>query len=149
MPQGFDATVPQLTSNLLSPEVRGNLLALVSCHSGPAEPSGATEGWLWLDTAIPSNIKLKQHNGTAFVTLFQFINSSPLAAGAVTKFTHTQVSITSPWSVNHNLGTEDVIVMIWDASNEAIIPNTIEIVDVNNITITFSPAQSGRAVIIG
>jgi len=149
MAQGFDATIPQLASDLLSPEVRTNLLALVTHHSGPTEPTGATQGFIWLDTSVPSNLKLKQHNGTAFVTLFQFINSSPLAAGAVSKFTHTQVSITSPWSVNHNLGTQDVSVMIWDASNEAIIPNTIEIVDIDNITITFSPAQSGRAVVIG
>ena len=149
MVQGFDTNVPQVGSDLLSPEIRTDLLALVTHHSGPTEPTGATQGFTWLDTSVPSNLKLKQHNGTAFVVLFQFINSSPLAAGAVTKFTHTQVSITSPWVINHDLGTEDIIVMIWDASNEAIIPNTIEIVDIDNINVTFSPAQSGRAVIIG
>ena len=149
MVQGFDAVVPQVDSDLLSPEVRANFLALATTHSGTTEPPGATQGWFWLDTSVPSNIKLKQHNGSAFVTLFQFINSSPLAAGAVTKFTHTQVSITSPWNINHALGTEDIVVIVWDASDEVIIPDTIAIVDVDNIDISFAPAQSGRAVIIG
>lgn len=149
MTQGFDATVPQVLSDLLSPEMRTNLLALVTSHAGPTEPTGATQGFVWLDTSVPSNLKLKQHNGSAFVTLFQFINSTPLATGAVTKFVHTQVAGASPWSVNHALGTDDVMVIVYDASDEVIIPDKIILTDANNLSIEFTPVQSGKAVIIG
>jgi len=55
------------------------------------------------------------------------------------------------WVATHGLGTEDVQVLVLDASSPrvAIIPDEIEITDANNVTIGFNVAQAGRIIIQG
>ena len=61
------------------------------------------------------------------------------------------LSVTSPaktWNIAHNLGYDDVIVQCFDENNLVLIPDTIQIVDANNVQITFGAAQKGVARVI-
>lgn len=69
-------------------------------------------------------------------------------ASAVTGFVHTQSVAASSWNIAHALGTENAIVQIYDATSELIVPDTIVIVDENNILVTFGAAQAGVAVLM-
>lgn len=57
----------------------------------------------------------------------------------------------STWTVTHNIGTTDVIVIVYDAGSprKVIIPDEIETTSTSVVTITFNQAISGRAVVIG
>lgn len=56
-----------------------------------------------------------------------------------------QVSVTAM----HNIGTEDILLQIFDTSKQQIIPDSVVIVDLNSVTITFNAPQSGKIVILG
>lgn len=66
------------------------------------------------------------------------------------KYVHTEDPAALSWSVNHNLNTLNPNVQIIDTDTaEVIIPDTIVIVDADNLTVTFTSAIKGRAVVIG
>ncbi len=52
------------------------------------------------------------------------------------------------WSINHNFNSKHVHVMVFDNSDNVIIPDSIVAVDKNNLEINFGIAQAGRAVLI-
>lgn len=65
-------------------------------------------------------------------------------------YTHTQTVAAAEWDIKHGLGTTAPVVSVWfdEGSNAvAVIPQEIQIVDVNNIKIKFSSAKTGSAVI--
>lgn len=68
--------------------------------------------------------------------------------GGVRKAVVTVAQATTVWNVNHNLASEDVIIQCFDETKSVIIPNSIQIVDENNITITFSNIQAGVVRVI-
>lgn len=55
------------------------------------------------------------------------------------------------WTVTHNLGTEDIVVMIYDDTGNRLKldPDDIEITDTNTVTVTFNSSQAGKAIILG
>jgi hypothetical protein len=53
------------------------------------------------------------------------------------------------WTVVHGQGTTDVVWAAYDSNGEAIIPDTVDVVDGNTVTMTFSVAVAGTAVIVG
>lgn len=73
---------------------------------------------------------------------------SETVAGNVSKYTLSfidQLSVTA----SHNLGTEDIMVQVFDSTKKAILPDEIEIIDVNSVTVRFNALQSGKIVIVG
>ena len=51
------------------------------------------------------------------------------------------------WSVQHNLSTPNAIVQVYDANDFQMIPETLQIIDTDNIRATFPTAQSGYVVV--
>ena len=51
------------------------------------------------------------------------------------------------WSVEHNLDTPNAIVQVYDGDNFQIIPETLKIVDNDNVLITFPEIQTGYVVV--
>ena len=58
-------------------------------------------------------------------------------------------SFTNQTSVvlTHNAGTTDVIVSCYDSSNTEIIPQAVTVTSADSVTVTFSPATTGRCVV--
>jgi hypothetical protein len=55
-------------------------------------------------------------------------------------------SVTSR-TINHNFGTKNVLVSVYDGGDQQIIPSSVTTTDANNIDITFDVATTGRAVV--
>lgn len=62
-------------------------------------------------------------------------------------YVHTQWVAAATWNINHNLNTTDLVFAVFDATDAAIVPDTFVIVDANNVTITFTGAIDGKAVL--
>ena len=109
-----------------------------------------------------SSYNLVENSGTPLTrrTTLNCINGTTCAdSGGVTTISSTAIagnysqSFTSQTSVvlTHNLNTLNVIVACYDTSTPPvqIIPNTTSITDVNDVTVTFSIAQSGYCTVNG
>jgi hypothetical protein len=53
------------------------------------------------------------------------------------------------WVVEHNLGTEKLVISVYDENNFMIIPAEIVIVDINTVQVYFAEPQAGTANIVG
>lgn len=68
--------------------------------------------------------------------------------GGVRKAVLTVSTATTLWTINHQLGSRNVIIQAFDNAGYVIIPDTIQVVDANNVRLTFASNQSGVARII-
>lgn len=67
-----------------------------------------------------------------------------VAQNATVKQTFTN---SDTWSVQHNLSTPNAIVQIYDSSDFQMIPQTLQIIDDDNVRATFPTIQSGYVVV--
>lgn len=63
-------------------------------------------------------------------------------------YVHNQSSAATTWTITHNLNTSFVLVQVFDGNNTVVIPDVITISDTSTITISFTVAQAGVAVIL-
>lgn len=152
MSQGFDKTEPKFQAPLVSEIVRTNLNAGATHHSGPTAPALPDLGWIWLDTSVSTNMKLKIFNGVDWEILFENINSAtlnPSAAGGSSQFIHTQAVAANVWNITHNLSKQFPSDVVVDSLNVKIDPSAyvISYTSVNALTITFPGATSGKAIL--
>lgn len=122
-------------------DIQQNLLYLLDNFSNTTEPPNKVRGQIWFDKNIN---KLKVYDGSTWLVLTSSVAPS-------TKYTHTQGSASATWNINHSLGTTDLVYSVYvqvGPNMVPIIPNDIAFVDANNITITFSMAYAGKAVLI-
>lgn len=66
----------------------------------------------------------------------------------VNTFSYQQGSAATTWTIAHNLDTTTPMVQVYDSTPRMLIPDNVNIVDANNLTITFGSAQAGMAVIM-
>lgn len=66
----------------------------------------------------------------------------------INTYMHMEPNPTLVWNINHNLKVGTPIVQIYDNDSKNVIPDAIEIVDENSVSITFSVPQSGRATVV-
>jgi hypothetical protein len=88
-------------------------------------------------------------NITGSVTATEFIGDGSGLTNLTVSQTATvkQVFEGTTWSVNHNLDTLNPIAQAYDADGYQIIPQTIRIVDEDNMQMTFPQSVSGSAVV--
>jgi ABC-type transport system substrate-binding protein len=78
----------------------------------------------------------------------QAVSMTSLVSSGLKKAILTVSEATDIWTINHNLGYDDVIVQCFDDQNFVLIPDTTQIVDANTVRITFSQPQTGVARVI-
>jgi hypothetical protein len=149
MSQGFDSAKPKFLDPLVSAPMRQNFVALATHHAGAVAPTDPQEGWFWLDTSDSTNVKVKLFHSNAWITILANVQAGPPSQSNVDKYVHTQGTSVTTWNITHTLSTDDLIVMVYDASGNWILPNEIILVDDDNVQITFLAAQSGKAVLTG
>ncbi len=76
-----------------------------------------------------------------------YLTNVPTPGGG---YVHIQSSPSVAWTVNHNLGTDDVLVQVADDSSPPlmIIPTEIEYTNTNTVSVTFSEAKAGEARVV-
>lgn len=70
------------------------------------------------------------------------------SGGQIFGYEHTQSVDAITWNIVHNGNTMRAQVTIYDTNMEQILPERVKIVDLNNITVTFTAPVSGRATVI-
>lgn len=65
------------------------------------------------------------------------------------KHVHVQGPAATAWAVTHNLGTDAPLVQVYDALNSMVFPDTVQILTVDTLTITFTSGLAGKAVVVG
>jgi hypothetical protein len=74
--------------------------------------------------------------------------SSTVAAGGIQTWEHIQTSDSKIWTIIHGKNSTRPTVSIYGQDNIQILVDEVRIVDPNTITVSFSTASSGRAVIL-
>jgi len=76
--------------------------------------------------------------------LIQLDNTVPGGGGSGDKtFVYTQVTASASWSVAHNLGKNPAVSVVDSGGNELLVD--VDYIDLNNCTLQFGAATSGRA----
>ena len=62
---------------------------------------------------------------------------------------HVQVDAATEWTVNHNLGTVDMIIGVYDDDSQLMHPSSMEFVNNDQVKLNFTEAVAGKAIIFG
>lgn len=121
-----------------------NLLKTTQQYAGSTAPASPYLGQLWYDTSVGV---LKIHNGTSW----EVVNASYISS--IGKYTHTQSGAAVTWTVAHNLGAVNGFVhstFIVDTGGgvyKPILPSDVTYNGANQLTVSFSTAYAGYALI--
>jgi len=122
-----------------------NHLSKVSNFAGPTSPTSPFTGMTWFDT---STGLMKVWDSSSWVV----INSSYFAPA--NSYRHTQAGALATWTVTHNLGAAAPFIVhhtffvdTGGAVYKPIIPSDVTYVSANQLTVTFSSAYSGFALV--
>ncbi len=63
-------------------------------------------------------------------------------------YIHDQTASSSTWTINHNMNSARVIVQVFSATNQAIIPDTIEPISNDTVEVTFTQSVTGHAIVM-
>ena len=88
-------------------------------------------------------------NITGSVTATEFVGDGSGLTNLTVAQTATvrQAFVGTTWNVNHNLDTLNPIAQAYDGANYQIIPQSVRIIDEDNIQMTFPQSVSGSAVV--
>lgn len=122
-----------------------NLLKLAQNFASDVAPADPYLGQTWFDS-ITSTLKL--YDGITWV------NISVSSGGGTTSYRFTQLAAASTWNVAHNLGMASPFVCLVQVfvdrgvlGHKMILPSDITFNDTNNLTITFTSAETGVVLI--
>lgn len=76
--------------------------------------------------------------------LGQLTAKQPLCSG----YEHTQAVASMTWTILHGAGTRRVQTSIYDQDGELIIPESVKIINTNEVQVSFATALAGNAVLI-
>lgn len=66
-------------------------------------------------------------------------------------YVHDQSVASVTWNINHNKNTNTPVIDFWtidDAKYVKVFPLSIQVIDADNVTATFSSARSGKAMVV-
>lgn len=99
-------------------------------------------------TASPGRIVFS--NKKLYICI-EIANNQPVWVPLTTKldtYTHMQQTASSTWTIVHNLNTTTPLVQIYGNDNRMLIPDEIEIIDQNTVSVDLGTAIVGRAVVM-
>lgn len=133
---GSDATLNSLT---VTSGVTGSLFGTSSyaITASYAENGGVTQ------IIAGTNVTISPLNGLGAVTINATATGggSSVGANVTASFTNS-----TTWNFNHALGNRNALIQVYDFAYNQIIPQTINLVDDNNATITFPTSETGFAI---
>ena len=76
------------------------------------------------------------------------LTSQPAGTQRPWGYVHEQVALSDQWTIDHNLGTENVMTQIIDATGQVIIPDEINIIHLNTIQVRLNQPAGGKAFLV-
>jgi len=67
---------------------------------------------------------------------------------SIDTYVHEQNAASTTWTITHSLGEENIVLQVYNDSNDMIIPDTVTPTDTNEIVMTFGTAITGRAILM-
>lgn len=101
-----------------------------------------------IDITDANNVTVNFSSATTGKIIIYASDTSVANTGVTAYYSQGFTSSTSV-AVSHSLGQKYPVVKCYDSSDQEIEPATITAVDDNNLTVTFSPAQTGKVVVVG
>lgn len=93
---------------------------------------------------VPDEITITDaNNASASLITAEAGSMTVIKGGATTSFS-AQTTV----NFNHGLNDPKIIVQVYDSNNKEIVPDSIQLVDNNNITVIFNTAQSGTVKVV-
>lgn len=129
MAQDHDYTKPVALTEVAAGEVRNNVNATRSAHSGATAPSDPVDGMLWEDTSVTPHV-FKKYEGASWIV----INRS---------YVHTQATPSTTWVVVHGLGRYPCVTLT--TGTDILLPQGIVYDSLNQLTVSYTAAVSGVA----
>lgn len=86
--------------------------------------------------------------GQALALVEGVLQGVSLASYGIKKVVLPVVEPAAEWIVAHNFNSENVIVQCFDDTKSVIIPESIQILDINTVKITFNTVQAGVVRVI-
>ena len=71
-------------------------------------------------------------------------SGTPLAQGHL----HTQTTPATVWVINHGRNTDQVLVQVYDADRELVIPDVIRVFNLTTVRVEFASPQDGFAHLV-
>ena len=133
--QGFNGSIVNSISVIGGTDIQGNV-----------ELQTVSSGFLAI-TETGQNIQFQvDHLALSGLWGFPTNGFSNVAKCYSENFTNSDT-----WVINHNLGTQNVIVMLYDNSGAPlkVDADDIALTDTNNVTATFNTRETGKAVVMG
>lgn len=69
-------------------------------------------------------------------------------ASDVQGYEHVQALASDTWIITHGANSKRVQVTIWDSTDEQVFADTVVLTSVNQVTVTFNTAMTGRAILM-
>lgn len=63
-------------------------------------------------------------------------------------YIHLQSFASNTWAIAHNGESTDYVVCVYDADGSVIIPDSVDVVDSNNIVVTLGASVTGKVVMV-
>lgn len=113
-------------------------------------PDAATRDSLYLDSTAKFCLKSGQLLVTADDNkLWQYRGLGVWVPLVIpTAFTFVQATPSGQWDIQHNLNSSAFTYTIFDADGFQVLPDECHIIDVNNLTISFSAAIAGQVTFV-
>ncbi len=112
----------------------------------------------WHAWTIHDNVPLGHFEDYLYTSYPLYLHTPPIGGAGSAYYGASQtttggeaVDFMSPvlqWNVNHSLATLNVICQCYDSNYESITPSEIEVIDANNVRVTFNTPMSGHIHII-
>jgi hypothetical protein len=147
-----DQTLFTGSTLLIDPHINvtnGNATMLRGIYYNPTISASVNTNHIAIETATGSIIfrNLPTNNNIPDILLYDkqsgqlYYTASPTGSNVTGSFTNQ-----STWNFNHSLNNKYVLVQTYDTNWSQIIPESITLTDINNVTITFPTSESGYAI---
>lgn len=84
----------------------------------------------------------------AYVAKFRDHGTLPPGTSLTLGFTFTVIIPVTTWVIPHNQNTDNLVVQIYDTSNQLITPDQVDVTNVNTVTVHFATPQAGKAQLV-
>ncbi len=135
-----------ISNLLIAGQINGvSASSLVDHINASTVPAKHTAEQISVDDSAFVNI-----SGTDVQAALESIDSQlvSIGTGNVTGYEYVRSAPATVWTITHGGATNRVQVTVWDEVNSSILPDSMTIVDVNTVFITFASPQAGRAILM-
>jgi hypothetical protein len=83
-----------------------------------------------------------------YVAKFRDTGTLPPGTSLTLGYTFVVIIPVTTWVIPHNNNTDNLVIQIYDTSNQLITPDQVDVTNVNTVTVHFAVPQAGKAQLV-